>query len=162
MSQHGRYFKYEIRGLKMVMIGLGLLLLYRMLALAEGNIHYSDFAVPSPPPPLSLSLFCIMFRFWLFFSLFSFFPISVVVVAVDMSENYFLSNQLKYSQPGPVVLPNNSMLFPNIAKPTALVQCKKCSQHQTNINPKYMCTNSYVGKNKGNFVQTNGQHCMNV
>ena len=55
MSQHGRYFKYEIRGLRIVMIGLGLLLLYRMLALAEGNIHYSDFAVPSLPP-LSLSL----------------------------------------------------------------------------------------------------------
>ena len=71
-------------------------------------------------------------------------------------------NQLKYSQSGPVVLPNSSMLFPNIAKPTALVQCKKCSQHQTDINPKYMCNNSYVGKNKGNFVQTNGLHCMNV
>ncbi|XP_030928194.1 uncharacterized protein LOC115954474 [Quercus lobata] len=99
------------------MTGLGLLLLYGMLALAQ-----------------------------------------VVVVAVDMSENYLLSNQLKYSQPGLVVLPNSSILFTNIAKPTALVQCKKCSQHQTDINPKYMCTNSYVGKNKGNFVQTNGQH----
>ena len=96
MSQHGRYFKYEIRGLKMVMIGLGLLLLYRMLALAEGNIHYSDFAVPSPPPPLSLSLSLSLSHIILYhaqvLTLFSFFPISVVVVAVDISENYFLSN----------------------------------------------------------------------
>lgn len=61
MSEHGLYFKHEIRGLRILMIGLGLLLLYRMFALAQGNIHYSDFAVPSPPtppppPPLSFSL----------------------------------------------------------------------------------------------------------
>ena len=92
MSQHGRYFKYEIRGLKMVMIGLGLLLLYRMLALAEGNIHYSDFAVPSLPLSLSLSLSLIILYHAQVLTLFSFFPISVVVVAVDMSENYLLSN----------------------------------------------------------------------